>query len=71
MKSTTKFLGLDVSKETITVAVCDGGGSPPRYMGAIPNTPEAVRKLVQRLGEPVRCWLATKPVPPASVCIAS
>lgn len=50
MKSTTKFVGFDVSKATIAVAVADSDGAEPRYFGAIANTPEAVRKLLGRLG---------------------
>lgn len=50
MKDTTKFVGLDVAKETIAVAVADAGGGPARYWGQIVNTPEAVRKLIAKLG---------------------
>lgn len=52
MNYNTKFVGLDVSKETIAVAVADFGREPARYYGQIENTPEAVRKLVKRLGKP-------------------
>jgi len=52
MKDTTKFIGLDVSKEKIAVGVADSGRQPARYWGAIENSPEAVRKLMGKLGEP-------------------
>lgn len=52
MKDNTKFVGLDVSKEKIAVAIADQGREKPRYYGMIPNTPEAIRKLVKKLGEP-------------------
>lgn len=61
MKSSTKYVGLDVSKAAIAVAVIDGKDKAPRYLGSIANTPEAVRKLVQRLGKPedlVMCYEA-------------
>lgn len=51
MQSNTKFVGLDVSMETIAVAIADAGRGEPRYWGAIPHTPEAVRKLFAQLGE--------------------
>jgi len=44
-----KFVGLDVHKETIAVSVADGDGGETRYLGEIPNTPDAIVKLVRRL----------------------
>ncbi|HCJ09883.1 MAG TPA: hypothetical protein DHW14_01795 [Clostridiales bacterium] len=40
MKDTTKFVGADRGRE------------PARYWGAIENSPEALRKLMGKLGEP-------------------
>lgn len=51
MKNTTKYVGLDVSKEEIAVAIANEGREKPRYYGMIPNTPEAIRKLVNKLGD--------------------
>lgn len=51
MKKATRFLGLDVHAETIAVAIAEPGrGGEVRSLGTIPNRPEAVRKLVQKLG---------------------
>ena len=50
MKSTGfRFVGLDVHAATIAVAVAEPTGEV-REMGVIPNEPEAVRKLMKRLG---------------------
>lgn len=44
------FVGLDVHKTDIAVAVADGGGGDVRSLGTIPHNADAVRKLIQRLG---------------------
>jgi transposase len=45
-----RFVGLDVHAETIAVAVADSGQSEVRSVGMIANKPEAIRKLVKKLG---------------------
>jgi len=50
MQSTTKFVGLDVSKEKIAVAIADSNGESPRYYGSIPHSAAALRKLIKELG---------------------
>ena len=49
MEQSTKFIGVDVRKATLVVAVADSGGGEVRYHGEIANTPEAVAKLVRQL----------------------
>jgi transposase len=49
MKNSLRFVGLDVHAETIAVAVAEGGGEV-RDLGIIANRPEAVRKMVAKLG---------------------
>jgi transposase len=51
MEKDSRFVGLDVHAETIAVAVAEPGGAV-RSLGTIPNTPEAVRRLVKKLGPP-------------------
>jgi transposase len=51
MKKATRFVGLDVHAETIAIAVAEPGREGEvRSLGTIPNRPESVRKLVQKLG---------------------
>jgi transposase len=45
----SKYVGLDVHKETIAVSVADAQGGEARFQGEIANTPEDVVKLVRRL----------------------
>jgi transposase len=51
MKDTIKYVGLDVSKEKIAVAIAEEGREAPRYYGMIPHSLEAIRKLVEKLGD--------------------
>jgi transposase len=52
MKDVQKFVGLDVSKEMISVGVAEAGRGEPRFYGNVPNNPESVRKLMKKLGNP-------------------
>ena len=51
MKQFSKYIGLDVHKETIAVAVAEGDGGEVRFFGEIVNTPEALDKLVKQLSK--------------------
>ena len=48
MKNFTTFIGMDVHKETIAVAIA-GEEGVPRYYGEIMNTPEALTKLIKKV----------------------
>lgn len=48
-KSINVYVGLDVHKDFIAVAVAREGRGEPTYYGEIPHTPAAVRALVKRL----------------------
>jgi transposase len=50
MSQPTRFIGLDVHKASISVAVAGASGEPEDH-GTIPNDAGAVRRLLQRLGD--------------------
>jgi transposase len=52
MKDVQKSVGLDVSKEMISVGVAEAGRGELRFYGNVPNNPESVRKLMKKLGNP-------------------
>lgn len=49
MNKFSAYVGLDVHKETIAVAVAMPGREQPEYRGEIPNRPEAIKQLIQKL----------------------
>ena len=49
MKQFSKYVGLDVHKETIVVTVAEEGRSKSRFYGEIANTAKAVEKMVAAL----------------------
>jgi len=51
MNKDTRFVGLDVHAESITVSVIEPDGEI-RSLGSIPNRAERVRRLVKKLGPP-------------------
>jgi transposase len=59
----SRFIGLDVHKETITVAVAEQGTAAARSVGTIQHRPAAIAKLIKRLGpaEQLRCCYEAGP----------
>ena len=51
MKYTT-FVGLNAHKDSIAVAVVRRNDKDAEELGVIPNSPQAIAKLVRKLGEP-------------------
>ena len=53
MAKGTRFVGMDVHAETIAVAVAEGRDQV-RSLGTIANRPEAIRRLLGKLGDPAK-----------------
>ncbi len=47
-----RFIGLDVHKETIAIAVADSGRAAPRSLGVIHNSLDDLRKILRKIGSP-------------------
>ncbi|HEX2672934.1 MAG TPA: IS110 family transposase [Polyangiaceae bacterium] len=58
-----RFIGLDVHKESISIAVAEGDGSSPETVATIPNDLAVVLKRLRALsrGRPVRCCYEAGP----------
>jgi transposase len=51
-KSTTTYVAMDTHKETIAIALAEGGRrGETRFLGEIPSRPDAVAKMVDRLAK--------------------
>jgi len=51
MRDCIKFVGLDVHKSTIALAIAEADRLPPISYGQIENTPETITRLVKRLSK--------------------
>ena len=50
MEEIRAFIGMDLHKETVSVAIAEGGrGGEVRHIGNFRNTPEDIAKLARRL----------------------
>jgi hypothetical protein len=49
MNNYTKYVGMDVHKETIAIAIAKDGRGDPAYYGEIANNAEALRKMVKKV----------------------
>ncbi|WP_311951042.1 IS110 family transposase, partial [Halomonas piscis] len=45
------YIGLDVHKASISVAIAEAGRQAPEFRGEIPNEPQAIDKLVRQLSQ--------------------
>lgn len=65
MEQSVKYVGLDVHKDTIVIAVAaDDTRSEVREHGETANTPTALTKLLGKLGGPgLNSIYATRPAP--------
>lgn len=50
METVARYIGLDVHKDTITIAVAESAGGDPVVVGRFPNQWEALRKALKRMG---------------------
>lgn len=51
MREFTHFVGLDVHKDTITIAVAEAGREPARVLGTLPHDLRRLRQALLRLGD--------------------
>lgn len=51
MKEYSFYVGLDVHAESVSVAVAERGRGEVRFMGAVPNEPKLIVKVLRKLGD--------------------
>ncbi len=59
MEKTITFVGLDVHKKSISVAVAEGGlRGAARFVGTIANTPDSLTRLAGKLADKGGCFVS-------------
>ena len=64
MSTITRFVGLDVHKDTIAIAMADEGASPAQSVAEIAHDTNALLRQLRRLGKGARlavCYEAGRP----------
>jgi transposase len=63
MKTVPRFVGLDVHKNSIAVAVAEGNGGPSRFLATVPNDFPELLRVLKKLGEsgPLQCCYEAGP----------
>lgn len=61
--SSLRYVGLDVHRDSIAVAIAPEGNGVANVLGVVPNEPDAIRHLIRRLGRPaqLRCCYEAGP----------
>ena len=70
MAKGTRYVGLDVHAATIAVAIAEGRAEV-QSLGEIPNRPEAVQRLLKKLGDPRTLHVCYEAGPTGYVCTGS
>ena len=71
MTNVAHYVGLDVHKDSISIAVAREGRDPAEQLARIPNDPTRLLKKLDRLGRRTNLLPATKQVRPATASCGS
>ncbi len=70
MSEYSAYVGLDVHKDTISVAIAFPGREQPVFRGVIGNRHSSLRRLIRNLTREARCSVSvTRPAHAATACI--
>lgn len=50
-KHSTSYIGLDVHKDSIAIAVAEPGRAPPRFVGTVTTVPSSLTKSLRHVAD--------------------